>query len=75
MSGTGDTEGRGFRVTVSGGLPDEIMTRIERAVQQAVLAELADLDLGPGYRIDLAGTKGAPGQGGTRPQGIAVEAQ
>lgn len=36
-------------VTVSAGsLPDEVVARINRAVQRAVLAELADLDLGPG---------------------------
>ncbi len=55
---TQDSTGRSsasFKVILTGdGLPPEVLQRIEQAVQRTVLQELLGLNLGPGYRVDLA---------------------
>jgi hypothetical protein len=62
-----------FRVSISGAeLPPEIVQTISRAVQKAVLIEVAGLDLRPGYAVRLIGNGGTQGmeliaeQGGPR---------
>jgi len=47
------SESRGLNATVSAGssVPRELTERIGKAVSQAVLTELAVLDLGPGVRM------------------------
>jgi hypothetical protein len=57
----------------AGSLPDEVVARINRAVQRAVLAELADLDLGPGFRVELLTAEKAQLVGPGHTDGIRVE--
>jgi hypothetical protein len=40
-----------FRVRIDVALPSEVLDRIERAVQKAVLTELADTDIASGYSV------------------------
>jgi hypothetical protein len=63
-----------LKVTVSGeGLPSEVLKRVEHAVQKTVLQELLELNLGPGYRVNLALEPDAAGGDGT--QGIVIESE
>lgn len=42
-----------FKVRIDVQLPTEAFDRIERAIQRAVLAELADVDVASGYSVAL----------------------
>lgn len=44
---------REFKVRIDVPLPDEVHSRIERAIQRAVLMELADTDVANGYSVTL----------------------
>jgi hypothetical protein len=52
------TKGHDFTVHVGITLPEEAVTRIERAIQQAVLREIADTDLARGYAVALRAPRG-----------------
>jgi hypothetical protein len=61
-----------FKVRIDVDLPGEVLDRIERAVQKAVLTELADADIAGGYsvvmRVPANGDGGsAAGAGGPAP--------
>jgi len=43
--------GKGFKVEVDVQLPEEALARIDRAIQKAVLHELADTDVANGYSV------------------------
>jgi hypothetical protein len=65
-----------FRVRIDVALPSEVLDRIERAVQKAVLTELADTDVASGYSVVMrvpANGGGGAGAGGPvatdRPEG------
>jgi hypothetical protein len=65
-------KGRSLEVTLSGGgLPEEVVAKINRAVQRAVLSELADLDLGAA-RVQLLSAERAQFPGGPT-DGIVVQ--
>jgi hypothetical protein len=51
--GPSDTNETELSVSISstGQLPGSLMELVERAVKSAVLAELATLNVGPGYRV------------------------
>ena len=42
-----------FKVTIDVKLPQDALDRIERAIQKAVLVELADTDVADGYSVAL----------------------
>jgi hypothetical protein len=50
-------------ISPSGEVPDSLLQSLGKSVKRAVLAELAEIDIGPGYRIADLGTTdvGAPG--------------
>lgn len=52
------THGHDFTVHIGVTLPEDAVTRIERAIQQAVLRELADTQLADGYAVSLRAPRG-----------------
>jgi hypothetical protein len=42
-----------FKVTIDVRLPEDALDRIERAIQKAVLIELADTDVADGYSVRM----------------------
>lgn len=44
-----------FKVRIDVKLPPEVQKRIERAIQKAVLTELAEVDVASGYSVNLHG--------------------
>lgn len=44
-----------FKVTIDVKLPQDALDRIERAIQKAVLIELADTDVADGYSVRMRG--------------------
>jgi hypothetical protein len=42
-----------FKVTIDVKLPQDALDRIERAIQKAVLIQLADTDVADGYSVDM----------------------
>jgi hypothetical protein len=52
-----------FKVTIDVKLPQDALDRIERAIQKAVLNELADTDVADGYSV-LTRVPADPGKSG-----------
>ena len=63
--------GKVFKVRIDVELPSEVLERIERAIQKAVLTELADTDVASGYSVVMRapanGEGAAAGAGGPEP--------
>lgn len=46
-----EQDGKVFKVRLDVALPSEVLDRIERAIQRAVLTELAETDVADGYSV------------------------
>jgi hypothetical protein len=53
-----------FKVGIDLELPSDVLERIGRAIQKAVLTELADVDVASGYSVVLRGPNGSGGVAG-----------
>lgn len=54
--------GKVFAVRIDVELPQEVLDRVERAVQKAVLTELADTDIADGYSVLMRAPVGREGE-------------
>jgi len=67
-----------FRVTLKGvHLPDDRVAAIDRAIHQAVLHQLSELDLAPGFAVRFVGTEASPQaapRSGRPPMGFVIAA-
>jgi hypothetical protein len=61
-----------FKVVVDADLGDATLQRLEKAIQKAVLLELADTDVADGYSVLFRGDEGEAAIGGHQTDGIVM---
>lgn len=63
--------GKEFKVVLDVGLGEDVLQRVEKAIQKAVLLELADTDVADAVSVEFQGDTGEGAIGGST-QGIRI---